>query len=514
MLVATLRFPMGVYHALGAGSGRSPGRREPEWPPSPVRLIGALLDAAHGQLGGADAAALSAVSRLASAGAPVIVAPDASAVPSSAEQVSVLAGPSRWAPRNPVAAETKVGLSLRDLPGPRAAVDKGGVAIGDRPIAFLWPDFDPDPLTRGALAQLATDVAWFGTSRSPVILGFGDELPLGLSDGRWVPRLADDPRPPVNVRVPHSGSVEAFDAEFARRRSARGKIESSGLQKPASAGVSVGYSFATDAAQPVHDPRYWGHSYVLEVSTESPVQPKAPAAYLVARAVRAAVLAQFGAAGSADEAPELLRGRGSTPHAAFVPLPFVGSPYADGSIKGIAILLPHPQRLGGDLTTLDAVERGLASLVDQGPGGQVNLLGAGKLELRETVPLTRPLASLDLRRYAGPSTSWETVTPVVHSHWRAAKSPQALVDQVAADCAHVGLPVPVRIEVQAASELRGAPSAFVDRRGLKEEWLGPISGPAQHLRLEFPVPVRGPILLGRARHFGLGLLRPRRGEVD
>lgn len=507
MLAVTLRFPLGVYHALGAAVDADE-RRAPEWPPSPVRLIGALLDAAHGQPGGADAATLAVISTLAEAGPPDVYAPRASAVPTNEVDVAVLTGPSRWAPRNSAASELKGGLSLRDLAGPRAAVDKGGVAIGDRPVVLAWKAVALSDSELRTLAQAAQDVAWFGTSRSPVLAGVADALPEPLDVPRWEPlRPGALERAEVQLRVPNAHTIGGFDHEFERRRSVKGKIEPSGLQKPATSGVTVGYRVSRDASEVRHhDPRHWGEPYVLEISSESEVQPKGPATYLVARAVRSALLAQFGEPGTPSEAPAILRGRGDTPHAAIVPLPFVGVPHADGSIKGVALLLPHPRRLDGDLTEVDAAVAGLRRLLDA--GGEVKLLGRGTMTLRETLPLRAPLKSLDLDRYRGPARIWTTVTPVVHSRWRAAKSRQALVDQIAADCAHVGLPTPERVEVLRNPELPASPPAFVDPRGLRPEWRRSIEGPAQHLRLTFREPVQGPILLGKARHFGLGLMIP------
>lgn len=514
MLSATLRFPLGVYHALGAGTSGPDARREPEWPPSPVRLIGALLDAAHGQPDGADDAALSVINRVACAGAPAILAPRAVARPEIASQVAVLRGASQWAPRNPAKAEVADGLSLRDLAGPRASVDKGGVAIGDQGVAFVWDDLALTDGERAMLDHLAVDVSWLGTSRSPVLVQFVDETPTD-SGVCWHPLPAGGSRrAECQVRIPTGRTVQAFDTEFARRRSAKGRIEASGLQKPASAGVTVAYAADDTAEAPIHDPRHWGQAFILEVAPDSAVRPKAPATYLVARAVRNALLAQFGDVGDVDEAPVLLRGRGATPHVAFVPLSFVGADHADGSIKGVAVIPPHPARLNGDVTELDVVERGIRRLLDRGPEGPgvVRLLGAGSLRLRDHDAMTRPVASLDLQRYLGSSETWTTVTPVIHSHWRTAKSRQALVDQVVADCAHVGLPAPVHIQVLQASDVRGAPPAFVDLRGLRKEWLGPARGPSQHLRITFERAVRGPVLLGRARHFGLGLMQPHRTE--
>lgn len=505
-----MHFPLGVYHALGARTTGRDSRREPEWPPSPVRLIGALLDAAHGQPGGAAPDALTTIDELARAAPPTIHAPLAGAQP-GADEVAVLRGASQWAPRNPAKAELTGGLSLRDLAGPRAPVDKGGVAIGDQRVSFVWDDLDLTATQRALLDHLAADIAWIGTSRSPVVLRFAAEPPPDDLP-HWHPQrpgtASGNARP---VRVPTGRTVEAFDLEFARRRATKPRVEPSGLQKPASAGVTVAYATASrEDVKPPHDPEHWGQAYVLAIHADSEVRPKAPSAYLVARATRAALLAQFGSQGDEGDAPSLLRGRDATPHAAIVPLPFVGGERADGSIKGVAIVLPHARRLDGDVTEIDAVEQGLRRLLEsdgEGPG-VVHLLGTGSLRLVQYDPVNRPLATLDLDRYTGPSATWTTVTPVVHSRWRSAKSTQALVDQAVADCSHVGLPTPEHIEVLRTADLTGAPPAFIDRRSLRNEWLGPISGPAQHLRLTFPRPIRGPVLLGRARHFGLGLMRP------
>lgn len=510
MLCATMHFPLGVYHALGASTVGADARRAPEWPPSPVRLIGALLDAAHGQPGGAADPAIDVVQRLAGATAPVIVAPRAATDPADDDEVAVLRGASQWAPRNPAKAEITGGLSLRDLAGPRAAVDKGGVAIGDGQVVFVWEDLTLTANELTTLGTLAEDVAWLGTSRSPVLLRFTTG-PLPDSGVRWrALRPGAARRADCQVRISTGRTVEAFDVEYARRRASKDRPEASGLQKPASAGVTVSYAADDTDDPPIHDPEHWGQAYVLELDAASEVRPKAAATYLVARAVRRALLAQFGEAGSAEEAPLLLRGRGATPHAAFVPLPFVGSRRADGTIKGVAVLLPHPRRLHGDLTGADTVAGAIRRLLDDGADrpGTVTLLGKGTIRLRDYDPVRRPLATLDVQRYARPSACWTTVTPVVHSHWRSAKSEQALIDQVVADCVHVGLPAPARVEVLRNPDLRAAPSAFIDRRGLRDDWLGPLRGPTQHLRITFAEAVRGPILIGRARHFGLGLMLP------
>ncbi|MDQ3677373.1 MAG: type I-U CRISPR-associated protein Csb2, partial [Actinomycetota bacterium] len=109
--------------------------------------------------------------------------------------------------------------------------------------------------------------------------------------------------------------------------------------------------------------------------------------------------------------------------------------------------------------------------------------------------------------YRRASERWSTVTPLVHSRYRPRKGEQALFEQVAAECSDVGLPAPARVAVRRVPRFRGGPGA-INRRGLPESWTGPLRGPHAHLDLWFEEAVRGPVLLGRARHFGLGLCRP------
>jgi len=40
------------------------------------------------------------------------------------------------------------------------------------------------------------------------------------------------------------------------------------------------------------------------------------------------------------------------------------------------------------------------------------------------------------------------------------------------------------------------------------EWIGPLQGPRSHVRITFDRPVVGPVILGKASHFGVGLCLP------
>lgn len=510
-----LRFPLGSYNAQSTSDFS-----QPEWPPHPVRVLAAMVAAAHSLPVEERDRARVALTALASCPEPpTIVAPRCDGAPDGRRSVAAFRGASRWAPRNHELGELKHGIHPRELGRGRAAVEKGGIAIGDQPVAFLWPTtLDHDALM--ALDRVAAEVTFLGTSRSPVlakvstISGTNDEA-------AWLPIAASRTVVATDVRVPTATLLATLDAQHERRN---GKLRRGGAPAraafvpPASLGRFQAYGHTSNLAREPKepaDPRYWGEMLMLPVDRESVVRPKAPGAFALARATRAAILAAYGAAGSPDEAPSLLTARGSDPHAAFVPLPFVGDPHADGRIIGIAILLPHPRRAPDVLIQRRAIERGIRSLLTSPPGTEPRTVGApgiGNVLFGGTPTTTRtPPLTLQPERWRRASRIWSSVTPVVHSRYRPNSRPESLLEQVTADCRDVGLPEPVRVEVLRSSRFHGAPLG-VSRAQLPEAWKGPLRGPTNHLEVTFAEPVAGPVLLGKARHFGLGLCLPVREE--
>jgi CRISPR-associated protein Csb2 len=227
-------------------------------------------------------------------------------------------------------------------------------------------------------------------------------------------------------------------------------------------------------------------------------------------------LASCGPEGGADEAPPILRAHGDKPHAAFVPLSFIGDPahgaaarHADGRTLGIGILLPHEDRVGDLLLQRAAVVERLVRFLNAGGVVRVTGVGAVRLVRVDGEPNRATLHDACLRR---PSRFWTTATPVVASSYlrrrsRAGRADhRALVDQIARDCAHVGLPRPRYVE-RRVPRLPGAPLRALTG-GLRPGWRRPAEGPHLHVDLEFDRAVVGPVLLGRARHFELGLCLP------
>ncbi|HEX4109167.1 MAG TPA: type I-U CRISPR-associated protein Csb2 [Solirubrobacteraceae bacterium] len=504
MIRVELRFPLGVYHALSSARFD-----EAEWPPSPVRLLGALLAAAHEAPAIDLSLARDALQVLCLAAPPVIVGP---------VDAAPIRGASRWAPRNHGASELrKQGLSPRNLGRERTAVHKGGTVVGERPVEMRWLDVELTAARRESLARLVEELVFLGTSRSPVIARILDDPPPAEERDVWEP-LPARANGDADVRVPDERLLDAFDQRHSARRATgrRGGVESSGHVALVPLGRTVAYGVRERererAADRTVDPCHWGETVILALDEQrSELRPKAGAAYLFARAFRAALLGAYGPSGSPTDAPALLRGHGEQPHAALVPLAFVGSARADGIIRGVAVVLPHPRRFAGAADYAEQRSRldlGLSAFVAEGPSRRwIEVPGAGRVFLR-SASVGRSLATLRAERYRGPAHVWETVLPIVHAHRRTSTGPRGTLRQLAADCAHVGVPEPCEVEVLADPPFARSPRRVSLPLGTPEAWRSSLNGPTSHVRLTFEHPVAGPLLLGRARHFGSGLCLP------
>jgi len=106
------------------------------------------------------------------------------------------------------------------------------------------------------------------------------------------------------------------------------------------------------------------------------------------------------------------------------------------------------------------------------------------------------------------SKAWESVTPYLHP-WHIKKHFN-IEDQLRRECRERGLPEPIILEpldeVNVGKNRKRRPihfRRFRSRRGMTQpDRLGSF------WRLTFPEPVSGPIALGFACHFGLGLFKP------
>lgn len=222
----------------------------------------------------------------------------------------------------------------------------------------------------------------------------------------------------------------------------------------------------------------------------------------------------------------------SSPHAAFLALPFAGFLHADGHVMGLAIALPKG---------IPVLERGRwlgPLLVDPLTGDAVKaplkLWGEGlpdwsvQLEERPSPPLM-----LQNEVWTKPSTTWASVTPVVLDKFPKASRGEdrkawaaEVVEIIKLACTRAGLPEPIEVDVDTTAWQTGIPRAWAKTRRLHggagsnrtaplgdgfPELTNKPSRPAKpqvHVWLRFDRRVAGPVILGAGRFAGYGLCLP------
>lgn len=221
------------------------------------------------------------------------------------------------------------------------------------------------------------------------------------------------------------------------------------------------------------------------------------------------------------------------PHVAFIALPYVGGPYADGHVMGMALALPKhipPEERGRLLQPLLVNDEGEPCDVEL----KLGKLGEWTVQLEER---DAPPKSLQNSTWVGPSHAWASVTPVILD--RFPKSPRAddraawneeVSATIALSCKHAGLPEPAEIDIDTTSWHEGVPRALKKSRPIRNPRSqrdshpsttligdgfpvmparsGKPSRPQVHVYLRFKCAVCGPVILGAGRFLGYGLCKP------
>ena len=132
---------------------------------------------------------------------------------------------------------------------------------------------------------------------------------------------------------------------------------------------------------------------------------------------------------------------------------------------------------------------------------QVALAGSGDLDMLRSLP-----APLDQQVEAllGPPSgccSWVSATPFVPPRFLKPRGRNSLEGQINAELASRGLPTAEKVEV--LEEVTRSFRHFVRCR--QHGGSAPPTNMGLGVKLTFPTPVRGPVMLGYGSHFGLGM---------
>jgi CRISPR-associated protein Csb2 len=455
MLALEIEFLLGRYVASDFRD-----RERAEWPPHPSRLYSALVAAAYES--GLGESARAALLWLESLPSPCLCADEQ---PDLQTPVTVYV---------PVNDPTEDLLPQRAERQPRSFPS----VVPQNPVVyFIWPEAQPDAVLTRLLEDITRNVTYLGSSRSPVRVRLADEPPTP----NWYPDKAGN----EVLRVPRKGRLESLEWHFQN-----------GL-RPIPGAFERYRSSRREEQTPVFESAF-GEMFIYRLG--GPVQMEIETTLKLTDVLRAAAMKR--AQEVLGAVPEVLNGHDeqgrplAKTHAAFVTLPFVSDnqEYADGHVMGMAIILPR------DIPTEERrrVARAL-SLVDH-----LLVPGVGRLELERVQPDQPAPRNLQRETWAGPARRWASVTPVLLDRFPK-RNGRGIENIIAKGCEYVGLPRPVEVEVNHHSALYGVEPSFrfiTQRTGADKAQL------YTHIVLTFEQRVRGPILLGAGRYFGLGLLRP------
>lgn len=358
----------------------------------------------------------------------------------------------------------------------------------DERVHFIWGDAAPTPAIVDALRRIAAQVSYLGHSSSLVRVGV-IEAP---QDAVLKPSDSGD----TLLRVPSKGRLEYLDREFARSRSTRQfRPDAGAVQRYACVGKNE-VSTPTPASS-------FGEMIVFQRLNGSP--ERIESLLTVTSVLRDAIMARS----PQQPAPGCISGHGDTPHIACVALPFVNHRHADGSLKGVAIILPKDLAETDQLMIFGALNGFEELNSKQGMHWQIRRC----VDDAETTTLSEYTWTRKARVWASVSPmlldrfpkliNQNGKEPIANApEYKPGDSPEEIVADA---CERIGLPRPKAVRLHKNSLVLGvAPSTRFHLRRRKDE----APRPASHVILEFSESVQGPVLLGAGRYFGLGLFLP------
>ncbi len=541
-MLIEVRFDAGRFHATPWGRHVNEGAVE--WPPSPWRITRALLATGFNRLGWTD-------------------------VPAAAvELVEALANqsPSYWLPPAN-AAHTRHYMPANE--GKKVRSDKvldafAYVGRGERDVVIIdWP-VELSAVSYALLDSLLAGVAYLGRAESWIAMQRVDSVPPGLT--ACVPaHAAPEPgyeRVPLLAAVPskeyatwRNARVEVAERELtdalnreadAKGKKPKGKLSAKEQEKIASVYpqtlvdallADTGTLRAQGWSQPPGS--VWLSYYRREDALRAPT--RAVSARRLPAAPTAALLAFASDTKNGERLPrfeDVVR-RFDRLHQALVKRSDLGdgrpSPCFTGRTDD-GVLIEGHQHAHLIALELDGTSRSAADAHDQRridhvlvhcPMGfderaitalrSVQRTWAKDLTLFVTLVGLGNLSDFaSMSKLVSPAAEWVSSTPFVPPRHLKVTGKNDLEGQVRAELASRGRPEPVAVEVVLADErfvsASGIPPVSPRYRHFRKERDNEGRKPAQraayHLRITFAEPVPGPISLGYAAHFGLGVFRP------
>jgi CRISPR-associated protein Csb2 len=462
-------------------------REEPEWPPHPDRMFMALV-AAWGEAG-ENAEQRVALEWLETLKAPSLAIPlEVSERTPFTSYVPVNDDSSPMGKNGPFGPMGALPIGRNRQPRRFPAV------VPDSPTFFLIWSIDVPANLRQALEQVCDLVTYLGHSASPVRVWIEDQPPTPTL-------IPDDNNATQHLRMFDGGRLAYLKNRF-----------DAGLRPQPS--LWQGYSAPTrESTEPVFDGPFDPGIFVLR---ELPGNRRyaLESCGIIADAIRLELMRRHG-----PNAPEWISGHSTDgspskqSRPAFLPLGYVDHEHADGRLLGVAVAVPRDfeqteqllQLLGRhDGSKEHDIEPGVPflSLTIRNPHLENREIGELHLELDER-PEGRRQFTLKSFTWTHPHWIWTTVTPLMLPQFP--RRGLTAEDVVGKACLDAGYPEPAAVRVSFAPLMRGVPHSRAFH--VKPSQSRPPR-PLIHAVVEFPVPVRGPVLIGAGRYSGYGACRP------
>ena len=473
MLVVSVELLHGTFRGDPDGTASTGGLSRGEWPPSPSRLLAALVaaDGTGERCRVTDGSELHWFVRL----PPPVIHADADPCHQPLEPRYVVVPPR--IPRKSNHMEYVGRTGIRVLPGYR-------VTPRQPHVVYRW-DTEVPPRVFESLRRRAARIGYLGAADTPVRVRVSDTMPdMETSPGGvYLP----DPAGDLAINVPEEGDLELLDRMFdahSRHGPGVGRSQFPALRH------RVGYRSPTGRAAGSGGVVAWLH-------LTGPKAVPGRRVSSVTAVFKDAVLSRFQAIHG--DPPPVLHGHGFRRKgfdlARYLALPDVGGARSRGNIQGLALWLP-PGSDSPEKARIREAALSLRRLYGHGVDVSVHPL------MSETgTPAASP------RRWTRTARCWTSAFPVVHER----RVPVDL-KEVARWCRHAGLPGPSAFQSARAPFIPGG----VDLAPVEVNRPGRGGRPYSHVMIWFDEPVIGPVVLGSARQRGLGLCVgvPGDGEVN
>lgn len=465
---------LGIRYLTGCAVSSDMTRKNPEFPPHPGRVFMALAAAHFQTRGGLDERrALEWIER--QNAPPSIRAPHCEHRLDSSGRAPV----ETYVPVN-----DKHGGIVRRM---RQARSFATVRLEEEEVFLTWDAEAPEEV-RSGLDRLCAKVTRIGHSSSLVQMWVAAPTDRPRP-ANWIP---DDLRSSRRMRVAEPGTLSYLEKAFRQG------------DYPRLASWKGYRTKSEEGGAPPLEGIFDSHLVVLEKDIEGRVLGLEATMQLTS-ALRNAVMKSVPEGGC----PEWLSGHQPNgqpslkPHVAFLPLPFVGAPYADGHVLGLAMAIPRD-------VPADEARRVIGAFLFNQDSGEERTIRLWRNPVwewclrRET--RDQPPLALRSQTWTAACSVWASVTPVVLHHYPKKGHGDDIERILREAFASAGLPAPRAFSFGPGSCFEGAP----DARSMPEFAEG---GPRlcryqTHVVAEFEQPVRGPVLVGRGRYRGYGLFRP------